>query len=149
MNIVKDCQRAVDRWNKTPGARREHGLTLSLPHRRSIAAVGPCAGYFFDLEGRLISRPIQGARSRVAPDRRGSRLREVPDAPVIERGKSGPPGIAPPAKGIKRHAQRLRVRETPASLTPQTNRHARHARKKEKKSKVILCFFYRLGVLGG
>ncbi|HEY4729575.1 MAG TPA: benzoyl-CoA 2,3-epoxidase subunit BoxB, partial [Myxococcales bacterium] len=52
---VKDCQRAVDRWNKTLVRAGNTGLTLSLPHRRFHRAVGPCAGYFFDLEGRLIS----------------------------------------------------------------------------------------------
>lgn len=52
---VKDCQRAVDRWNNTLEKAGVQGLRLRLPHRRFHRAVGPCAGYFFDPDGRLIT----------------------------------------------------------------------------------------------
>jgi len=52
---VKDCQRAVDRWNKTLQKAGVSGMSLRLPHRRFHRAVGPCAGLSFDPEGRLIS----------------------------------------------------------------------------------------------
>src|SRR5947199_4853973 len=52
---VKDCQRAVDRWNKTLAKAGVTGMALRLPHRRFHRAVGPCAGFFFDPDGRMIS----------------------------------------------------------------------------------------------
>ena len=97
---VKDCQRAVDRWNKTLARAGNKGLTLSLPHRRFHRAVGPCAGYFFDLEGRLISeaefKAHEAAWLPTAEDR--SYVKSLMH-PVIERGKVAS-WIAPPAKGI-------------------------------------------------
>jgi benzoyl-CoA 2,3-epoxidase subunit B len=97
---VKDCQRAVDRWNKTLARAGNKGLTLSLPHRRFHRAVGPCAGYFFDLQGRLISeaefKAHEAAWLPTAEDR--SYVKSLMH-PVIERGKVAS-WIAPPAKGI-------------------------------------------------
>jgi benzoyl-CoA 2,3-dioxygenase component B len=97
---VKDCQRAVDRWNKTLARAGNKGLALSLPHRRFHRAVGPCAGYFFDLEGRLISEAEFKAHEAewlpTAEDR--SYVKSLMH-PVTERGKVAS-WIAPPAKGI-------------------------------------------------
>ncbi len=52
---VKDCQRAVDRWNKTLARCGASGLTLFLPHRRFHRGVGPFAGCKTDPQGRLIA----------------------------------------------------------------------------------------------
>src|SRR5438477_4569068 len=52
---VKDCQRGLDRWNKTLQKAGVKGMTLRLPHRRFHRSVGPCAGLFFDPDGKLIS----------------------------------------------------------------------------------------------
>src|SRR5213595_5054 len=52
---VKDCQRGVDRWNKSLQRAGVTGLALCLPHRRFHRGVGPCAGAFFDPEGRMIT----------------------------------------------------------------------------------------------
>src|SRR5207244_5638351 len=52
---VKDCQRALDRWNKTLEKNGATGMKLRLPHRRFHRGVGPCAGLYFDLDGRAIS----------------------------------------------------------------------------------------------
>src|SRR5439155_1115108 len=47
--------RVVDRWNKTLQKAGVTGVTLRLPHRRFHRSVGPCAGLFFDPDGKLIS----------------------------------------------------------------------------------------------
>jgi len=97
---VKDCQRAVDRWNKTLARAGNIGLTLSLPHRRFHRAVGPCAGYFFDLQGRLISEAEFKAHDAVwLPTAEDRAYVKSLMHPVIERGKVAS-WIAPPAKGI-------------------------------------------------
>jgi len=97
---VKDCQRAVDRWNKTLARAGNTGLTLSLPHRRFHRAVGPCAGYFFDLEGRLISEgEFKAHEAGWLPTAEDRAYVKSLMHPVIERGKVAS-WIAPPAKGI-------------------------------------------------
>jgi benzoyl-CoA 2,3-dioxygenase component B len=52
---VKDCQRAVDRWNKTLAKQGASGMTLSLPHRRFHRGVGAFAGLKADPQGRILS----------------------------------------------------------------------------------------------
>jgi len=97
---VKDCQRAVDRWNKTLVRAGNTGLTLSLPHRRFHRAVGPCAGYFFDLQGRLISEAeFKAHEAEWLPTAEERAYVKSLMHPVIERGKVAS-WIAPPAKGI-------------------------------------------------
>jgi benzoyl-CoA 2,3-dioxygenase component B len=97
---VKDCQRAVDRWNKTLARAGNKGLTLSLPHRRFHRAVGPCAGYFFDLEGRMISEAeFKAHEAEWLPTAEERAYVKSLMHPVIERGKVAS-WIAPPAKGI-------------------------------------------------
>ena len=97
---VKDCQRAVDRWNKTLQRSGANGLSLRLPSRRFHRGVGPCATAKFDPEGRLISE----AELEVHKDEW-----LISDAdrayvmslmhPVYARGKVAS-WIAPPGKGI-------------------------------------------------
>ncbi len=97
---VKDCQRAVDRWNKTLRKAGGSGMSLRLPHRRFHRAVGPCAGLSFDPEGRLISeaelRANEGKWLPTAEDR--VYVRSLMH-PVTARGQVAS-WIAPPPKGI-------------------------------------------------
>ena len=97
---VKDCQRAVDRWNKTLEKAGVQGLRLRLPHRRFHRGVGPCAGYYFDPEGRPIGEAEWKANEASwlpsAEDR--AYVRSLMH-PVFERGKFAS-WIAPPSKGI-------------------------------------------------
>ncbi len=97
---VKDCQRAVDRWNKTLQKAGVTGMSLRLPHRRFHRAVGPCAGLFFDPEGRMISeaeyKANEGKWLPTAEDR--AFVRSLMH-PVTGRGQVAN-WIAPPPKGI-------------------------------------------------
>ncbi|HYS08299.1 MAG TPA: benzoyl-CoA 2,3-epoxidase subunit BoxB [Myxococcales bacterium] len=97
---VKDCQRGLDRWNKSLQKAGVTGLTLRLPHRRFHRSVGPCAGSFFDPQGRMISEAEYKAREAewlpTAEDR--DYVKSLMH-PVTEPGKVAS-WIAPPAKGI-------------------------------------------------
>jgi benzoyl-CoA 2,3-dioxygenase component B len=97
---VKDCQRAVDRWNKTLQKAGVSGMTLSLPHRRFHRAVGPCAGLWFAPDGRMISqaefKASEGKWLPTAEDR--NHVRSLMH-PVTARGQVAN-WIAPPPKGI-------------------------------------------------
>jgi benzoyl-CoA 2,3-dioxygenase component B len=97
---VKDCQRAVDRWNKTLQRAGNSGLSLSLPHRRFHRAVGPCAGLYFDSQGRMISEEEYKAHeAEWLPTGEERAYVQSLMHPVIERAKVAS-WIAPPAKGI-------------------------------------------------
>src|SRR5207253_8624291 len=61
---VKDCQRAVDRWNKTLKKQGVEVMALVLRHRRFHRGVGPHAGLHFDPRGRPTS---ESERSRWLP----------------------------------------------------------------------------------
>ena len=97
---VKDCQRAVDRWNKTLVKAGVTGMPLRLPHRRFHRGVGAGAGLFFDPAGQPIGQADYQARE-------GEWLPTAEDRvfvkslmhPVTERGKMAN-WIAPPPKGI-------------------------------------------------
>jgi benzoyl-CoA 2,3-dioxygenase component B len=97
---VADCQRAVDRWNKSLARAGVTGMQLKLPHRRFHRAVGPCAGHFFDPAGRLITeaefKAHEGEWLPTAEDR--TFVKSLMH-PVWERGKVAS-WIAPPSKGI-------------------------------------------------
>jgi benzoyl-CoA 2,3-dioxygenase component B len=97
---VKDCQRALDRWNKTLQKAGVTGMSLRLPHRRFHRTVGPCAGLSFDPEGRLISAAEFKANEPkwlpTAEDR--IYVRSLMHA-VTARGQVAA-WIAPPPKGI-------------------------------------------------
>jgi len=97
---VKDCQRAVDRWNKTLARAGNSGLSLSLPHRRFHRAVGPCAGHCFDPQGRLITEAeLQKQEAEWLPTSEDRIFVKSLMHPVVERGKVAS-WIAAPAKGI-------------------------------------------------
>ena len=97
---VKDCQRALDRWNKSIAKAGLSGVTLSLPHRRFHRGVGPCAGLLFNPQGQPISeaewKAHEGEWLPTAEDR--AYVKSLMH-PVIERGKVAN-WIAPPPKGI-------------------------------------------------
>ena len=97
---VKDCQRAVDRWNKTLVKAGVSGMTLRLPHRRFHRGVGPCAGLSFDPDGRMISEAEFKAHEGVwLPTAEDRMFVKSLMHPVTERGKMAN-WIAPPPKGI-------------------------------------------------
>ncbi|HUB07849.1 MAG TPA: benzoyl-CoA 2,3-epoxidase subunit BoxB [Myxococcales bacterium] len=97
---VEDCQRGVDRWNKTL---EQSGLAfrLKLPSRRFHRQQGVFAGLFFDPEGRQIERAEWEKRA-------GEWLPSAADRAYVKSLQPRAlyaPGqmahwIAPPAKGI-------------------------------------------------
>ena len=97
---VKDCQRAVDRWNKTLVKAGVPGKALRLPHRRFHRGVGAGAGLFFDPAGQMIGeadyKAHEGEWLPTAEDRLFVKSLMHP---VTERGKVAN-WIAPPPKGI-------------------------------------------------
>jgi benzoyl-CoA 2,3-epoxidase subunit B len=97
---VKDCQRAVDRWNKTLAKNGVRGLSLTLPARRFHRGVGPYATAKFDPQGRLISDADFEAHKDewLINDADRAYVKSVMHG-VFERGKMAS-FIAPPAKGI-------------------------------------------------
>jgi len=97
---VKDCQRAVDRWNKTLAKNGVQGLTLALPHRRFHRGVGPYATAKFDPRGQMISEAEFEAHKDewLINDADREYVKSVMHG-VFERGKMAS-FIAPPAKGI-------------------------------------------------
>ena len=97
---VKDCQRAVDRWNKTLAKNGAHGLQLKLPHRRFHRGVGPCANGKFNPEGQLISDAEWAAHEAEWLPTTADRVyvKSLMNC-VLEPGKIAG-WIAPAAKGI-------------------------------------------------
>ena len=97
---VKDCQRAVDRWNKTLVKAGVPGKSLRLPHRRFHRGVVAGAGLFFDPAGQMIGeadyKAHEGEWLPTAEDRLFVKSLMHP---VTERGKVAN-WIAPPPKGI-------------------------------------------------
>ena len=97
---VKDCQRAVDRWNKTLTKQGVQGLELKLPHRRFHRGVGPFSGMQFDPRGDFLSEAEWTAQQAgwlpSSEDR--AYVKSLMQA-VYEPGKIAA-WIAPPSKGI-------------------------------------------------
>ncbi|HRI54045.1 MAG TPA: benzoyl-CoA 2,3-epoxidase subunit BoxB [Pseudomonadota bacterium] len=103
---VADCQRAVDKWNRTIErvlGERAAGHKLRLPSRRfhrHIGAYSMPAGHHFDVDGNPISAAAFAEKSRgwlpTAEDR--AYLKEI-QKPVLEPGKIAG-WVAPPARGI-------------------------------------------------
>ena len=97
---VSDCQRAVDRWNKTLAKAGVTGMTLRLPHRRFHRGVGPCAGQPFDPDGRPIGdAEWKAGEPKWLPTAEDRAFVQSLMHPVFERGKVAG-WIAPPPKGI-------------------------------------------------
>jgi len=97
---VKDCQRGVDRWNKTLQKAGVTGMTLRLPHRRFHRSVGPCAGLYFDPDGKLISEAeFKAHEPEWLPTAEDRAYVKSLMHPVVEPGKMAS-WVAAPSKGI-------------------------------------------------
>ncbi len=118
---VADCQRAVDKWNRTIekqlGARGD-AFKLSLPSRRfhrQIGIYGMNSGNHFDPSGNAISAgEFMAHRSKWLPtDSDRAYLQQI-QRPVTEPGKIAG-WIAPPSRGINGQAFEFEyVRHMPA-----------------------------------
>ncbi|MGE3546154.1 MAG: benzoyl-CoA 2,3-epoxidase subunit BoxB, partial [Kofleriaceae bacterium] len=96
---IKDCQRGVERWNKTI---KDSGVSfeLMLPSNKFHRQIGMWSGHHFAPDGTMIDEAAFHAR-------RGEWLPTEADEvfikslmhPVYERGKMAS-WIAPPIKGI-------------------------------------------------
>jgi benzoyl-CoA 2,3-dioxygenase component B len=98
-SYVEDCQRGVDRWNKTL---EKHGIgeRLALPHRRFNRHIGAYAEASFDPAGRLIpAEDWERRRSEWLPSDADRAFVKALMHPVAEPGKIAN-WVAPPAKGI-------------------------------------------------
>jgi benzoyl-CoA 2,3-dioxygenase component B len=97
---VEDCQRGVDRWNKTL---EDAGLSdrLKLPHRRFHRQIGIYAGLYFTPEGNPISEEEWNRRRGewLPTENDQGFVRSLMHA-VTEPGKIAN-WIAPPRQGIK------------------------------------------------
>jgi benzoyl-CoA 2,3-dioxygenase component B len=99
-DYIEDCQRGVDRWNKTL---QEAGLSdrLRLPHRRFHRQVGIYAGLHFTPEGELVSEAEWNLRrDEWLPSKEDQAFVRSLMYPVVEPGKIAS-WIAPPKQGIK------------------------------------------------
>jgi benzoyl-CoA 2,3-dioxygenase component B len=97
---VKDCQRGLDRWNKTVQKAGVTGMTLRLPHRRFHRSVGPCAGLYFDPDGKLIPEAeFKAHETEWLPTAEDRAYVKSLMHPVVEPGKMAS-WVAGPSKGI-------------------------------------------------
>ncbi len=98
-NYVEDCQRAVDKWNRTI---ERAGLSerLRLPSRRFYRHIGIYADMSFDTDGHLIDKTEwDRRRGEWLPDEQDKTFVQSLMHAVVERGKIAQ-WIAPPSKGI-------------------------------------------------
>jgi benzoyl-CoA 2,3-epoxidase subunit B len=98
-NYIEDCQRAVDKWNRTL---EKHGLTerLALPHRRFHRQQGIYAGTHFAPDGRMLTaEEWQKQRAEWLPSEADQAYVETLMQPVHERGRIAA-WVAPPTKGV-------------------------------------------------
>jgi benzoyl-CoA 2,3-dioxygenase component B len=96
---IKDCQRGVDRWNKTI---KDEGIDfeLTLPSNKFHRQIGMWAGSYFTPAGEQIDAATWTAkRSQWLPDENDEVYVKSLMVPVTEPGKMAG-WIAPPAKGI-------------------------------------------------
>jgi len=97
---VKDCERALARWNKFIAAEGVDD-TLALPSTRFHRHVGEYAGHFFDTRGELIDEAgFEHRRDEWLPTLADREYVRSLMHPVTEPGKIAN-WIAPPAAGIK------------------------------------------------
>ncbi len=103
---IKDCQRGVDRWNKTIA---EEGVdfVIRLPSNRFHRQIGIYAGHAFDPDGKPMSMDQwQARRGEWLPDAADEVYVKSLMQPVVEPGKIAG-WIAPPAKGINGQPERF------------------------------------------
>ena len=97
---VRDCERALARWNKFI---KDEGVEaeLYLPSTRFHRHVGEFAGHAFDVQGNLITQEeFEGRRAAWLPSLADREFVRSLMRPVTEPGKIAN-WIAPPAAGIK------------------------------------------------
>jgi benzoyl-CoA 2,3-dioxygenase component B len=98
---VEDCQRGVDKWNRTIAA---HGIPfeLKLPHRRFFRHVGLGADICCDPSGRLMSKDEFEARKDewLPTEADKAYVKSLMQKPVYDP-KQMANWIAPPKQGIK------------------------------------------------
>jgi benzoyl-CoA 2,3-dioxygenase component B len=98
-NYVEDCQRAVDKWNRTL-ERAGLSYRLRLPHRRFHRHIGLYANLPFDVDGALLEAAEWDRRKdEWLPNDRDRAYVTSLMASVRERGKIAQ-WLAPPTKGI-------------------------------------------------
>jgi benzoyl-CoA 2,3-dioxygenase component B len=96
---IKDCQRGVDRWNKTI---KDEGIDfqLRLPSHKFHRQIGMWAGHWFSPDGDKLDAPDFAARrAEWLPSDADEVYIKSLMAPVYEPGKMAS-WIAPPQKGI-------------------------------------------------
>jgi benzoyl-CoA 2,3-dioxygenase component B len=97
---VKDCQRAVDRWNKSIAKAGLSGVTMMLPNRRFHRGVGPFSSVFASPEGDLMSaEDFAKKQAEWLPTEADFAYVRSLMVPVYEPGKMAS-WVASPAKGI-------------------------------------------------
>jgi len=99
-SYIRDCERAVARWNKTI---RNAGLSfeLSLPHRRFHRMIGEYAGHYFNPDGELITSAEYRLRADdwlPSPSDR-AKVRGLQTRAITRPGQFAS-WIAPPLRGI-------------------------------------------------
>lgn len=96
---IKDCQRGVDRWNKTI---KDEGIDfeLRLPSNKFHRQIGMWAGQYFTPDGQQVDAATWAAkRGEWLPSDADETYIKSLMQPVYEPGKMAG-WIAPPAKGI-------------------------------------------------
>ena len=98
-HYIEDCQRAVDKWNRTI-ERAGIQFKLALPHRRFFRRQGIYSGLHFDPEGRLMNAADwEAKRDEWLPSASDKTYIESLMKPVHESGKIAR-WVAPPSRGI-------------------------------------------------
>jgi benzoyl-CoA 2,3-dioxygenase component B len=100
-SYIEDCQRGVDKWNKTIA---EHGVdfTLTLPSSRFNRQVGIYAGLHFAPTGEMIDESTWNAKQGewLPSDADRKYIESIMQKPIHEPGKMAH-WIGAPKKGIK------------------------------------------------
>jgi benzoyl-CoA 2,3-dioxygenase component B len=98
-NYVEDCQRAVDKWNRTL-EKAGQSERLRLPSRRFHRQQGIYAGHYFDIDGQLIDEAtFARMKAEWLPTAEDRSYIEGLMKPVHEAGKIAS-WVAPPTRGI-------------------------------------------------
>ena len=98
-DYIADCQRGVDRWNRTI---KEHGIdvALRLPHRGFHRAIGSFGEAKISPDGRVITEAEWDAKHREwLPTPEDAQFVATLMRPAVEPGRFAG-WIAPPARGI-------------------------------------------------
>src|SRR5207302_2027674 len=96
---IEDCQRAINKWNRTIEASGS-SFRLRLPHRRFHRQQGIYANLPFDIDGDLIDQASwERRKSEWLPSAADHELVASLMNPVTEPGKIAS-WIAPPPRGI-------------------------------------------------